>query len=117
MGKRIAIVGSRGFPNLDQVHEYVRSLPPDTIIISGGARGVDRAAEYEAKRIGLKTQIFLPDWEHFGRSAGFRRNETIVANADELVAFWDGQSRGTLHSIGLARARGIPVRIYGPTEP
>lgn len=116
MGQRIAIVGSRDFPNLDQVREYVRSLPLDTVIVSGGARGVDTVAEFEANRVGLQTLIFPADWS-LGRWAGYARNRDIVAAADELVAFWDGYSKGTLHSVELARKRGIPVRIYGPTEP
>lgn len=41
--QRIAIVGSREYKQLDQVREYVRSLPLGVIVISGGARGVDRA--------------------------------------------------------------------------
>lgn len=117
MGKRVAIVGSREFPNLDQVREYVRTLPPDTIVISGGARGVDRTVEYEARRIGLEVEIWPANWNRYGKRAGFLRNQDIVNSADELIAFWDGQSRGTLHSVELARERGIPVRIYGPTEP
>lgn len=117
MGKRIAIVGSRDFPNLDQVREYVRSLPRDTIIVSGGARGVDTAAEYEANVQAMQTMIFPADWERYGKSAGYKRNISIVAYADEVVAFWDGKSRGTMHTVEIAREKGIPVKIYGPTEP
>ena len=31
------------------------------------------------------------------------RNEDIVGNCEYLIAFWDGQSNGTKHSIGLAK--------------
>ena len=52
---KIAIVGSRDYQHLDRVRIYVESLSPDTIIVSGGARGVDKTAEITAKRCGLKT--------------------------------------------------------------
>lgn len=109
-------MGSRDFPNLDQVREYVRSLPRDTIIVSGGARGVDTAAEYEANVQAMQTMIFPADWERLGKRAGFERNKSIIAYADEVVAFWDGESKGTFHSIELARKKGIPVKVYGPQE-
>jgi hypothetical protein len=35
----------------------------------------------------------------------------MAANADALVAFWDGQSRGTKHMIDIASARGLVVRV------
>lgn len=45
----VAVVGSRAHPNLDLVTEYVRSLTGDVMVISGGAAGVDRAAQRAAK--------------------------------------------------------------------
>ena len=30
-----------------------------------------------------------------GKSAGYIRNEQMAQNADALVAFWDGKSKGT----------------------
>lgn len=114
---RIAIVGSRDFPNLDQVREYIRTLPSDTVVVSGGARGVDRTAEGEATKLGLTVLSIRPDWDKYGKRAGFLRNEDIVRFAEKLVAFWDGKSKGTKHSIDLAKGYGMVVEIYGPTEP
>jgi hypothetical protein len=108
----IAIVGSRKYSNLPKVSSYVRSLPPGTVVVSGGAQGVDRAAEFAALSVGLGTIIFLPNWEKYGKKAGFLRNMDIVKQADKLVAFWDGESKGTLHSINLAKEKGISVEIY-----
>lgn len=50
----VAIVGSREYPKLDAVAEYVRDLPEGTIVISGGARGVDRTAENTARDLGFE---------------------------------------------------------------
>lgn len=48
MPERVAIVGSRRAADLDHVERVVRALyaqQPDTILISGGAEGVDKTAE------------------------------------------------------------------------
>lgn len=108
----IAIVGSRGYVHLNKVATYVAALPPETCIVSGGAAGVDLAAEQAARSRGLSVQLFLPDWKQYGKKAGPIRNQQIVDQAEKLVAFWDGTSKGTQHSINLARKKGIPVEIY-----
>jgi hypothetical protein len=61
----------------------------------------------------LDVLIFPAAWKELGAKAGPIRNKMIVANADAIVAFWDGKSRGTLNSIVLAEDAGLPVTIYG----
>lgn len=111
---RVAIVGSRDYPDENAVREYVRSLPSDTIVVSGGARGVDSWAADEAWKQKLAIRIYRAKWEKHGRRAGFLRNLEIVANADRIVAFWDGMSNGTRHTIDLARRSTKPVEIRSP---
>lgn len=110
----LAIIGSRNFSNLGLVADYVRRLPSDTVVISGGARGVDLTAAVAARSTGLTVREFLPDWERYGKSAGFKRNAQIVEAADRLVAFWDGRSRGTADTISKARDAGLIVTIIRP---
>ena len=38
---KVAIVGSRNYPDLEKVKKYVRKLSPGDIIVSGGGNGVD----------------------------------------------------------------------------
>lgn len=111
---RIAVVGSRDYPDLDQVRGYVGELPADTHVVSGGARGVDRAAELAARARGLPVTIMRADWARFGRSAGFRRNALLVRAVDRVVAFWDGRSRGTAGTIEMARRLGKQVVVVRP---
>lgn len=110
----IAIVGSRGYLNYEAVYNYVlNNFRDGDVLVSGGCpRGADYLAERAAGALGIKTLIFPADWNRLGKSAGFIRNADIVKNADKLVAFWDGESRGTQHVIGLANKAGIPVEIY-----
>lgn len=110
MDVKIAIVGSRDFDRLDLVVEYVKSLPPDTIIVSGGARGVDRMAAVAGYNAGLGVVEHRPDWTK-GPHAGFERNSLIVEEADKVVAFWDGKSRGTMDTVRKAANAGKPYEV------
>ena len=120
---KIAIVGSREFCDKELVQNITYQLMQDgelTEFVSGGAKGVDSWAENEVgefnnnlspeARIGVI--VFKPDWDKYGKRAGFLRNIDIVKNADMVIAFWDGKSRGTKHSIDLAVKQEKPTNIY-----
>lgn len=113
---KVGIVGSRGFADLSAVAAYVRGLPPGTTVVSGGAQGVDSVAEKEAERLGLATEIYRVDTVgvssrgEFARRA-HARNQIIVDVSDRLVAFWDGQSRGTADTIRRAGEASKEVEV------
>ena len=109
---KYAIVGSREYANETLVRKFIRLLPKDSIIISGGATGPDSWAVDEAKKQGLKTIVFLAEWDKFGKRAGYLRNITIVNECDKLIAFWDGKSKGTKHSIDLANKQDKVQQIF-----
>lgn len=103
-GRRVvAVVGAREHPDLDEVREYVRSLPRDVVVISGGARGVDQAAVQAAREMGMRTAAWLPQdlaRQHAGaleefshRDALFYRNTMIAIHCTEMTVFVEG-SRG-----------------------
>ena len=101
---KLAVVGSRNFTDYSKLEYWLNLIKKDfaiTTVISGGAKGADSMAEQWANKNNIPTQIFKPDWS-IGRHAGLLRNEDIISNADFIIAFWDGQSTGTKHSIDLA---------------
>jgi predicted Rossmann fold nucleotide-binding protein DprA/Smf involved in DNA uptake len=118
---RIAIVGSREYrahikdkgERWKPIFTYIWTLPMDTVIVSGGAAGVDGAAEFAARSRQLVVDIYPADWDTYGKSAGMRRNNLIVNAADKVVAFYDGTSKGTADTIAKARKAGKPVVIIG----
>lgn len=111
---KVAIVGSRQYDHLDLVAQYVAQLPEGTVVLSGGALGVDQAAAAAARARGLEVHEYLPEYEKFGRQAPLLRNTIIAWESDRMVAFWDGRSRGTLDAIRKARRnRDRPIEVYG----
>lgn len=107
----VAIVGSRDWKYIDLVRAAVKSLDKDDVVISGGARGVDTIAENFAKKRGLEVLIFEADWDRHGKAAGYIRNKEIVKAADRIIAFQLDESKGTQHTIDLARKAGKPVKL------
>lgn len=112
--RRIAVVGSRDGINPAAVHDFIDKLEPaTTVVVSGGARGVDTYAAERAKERGIRVIEIRPNWNKYGRGAGFLRNKEIVKAADDVVAFWNGSSRGTEHTIEQAVKLGRSVAIFG----
>jgi len=106
---KVAIIGSRGLT----VPDLEKYLPPQTTeIISGGARGVDTSARQHALAYGINFTEFLPQYHKYGIRAPIKRNVDIIAYADLVLAFWDGQSRGTKFVIDQCTEMGMPVRVY-----
>ena len=82
-----------------------------TIILSGLAKGADTLAVRYANEHNYQWHGYAADWGRYGKSAGIRRNAMMADEADALIAFWDGSSRGTKNMIELAQAKGLQIRI------
>ncbi|MBC8306892.1 MAG: DUF2493 domain-containing protein [Pelagibacterales bacterium] len=112
---KVAIIGSRGFDDYNLVEatmeEFHSTNFQTTTLVSGGAKGADRLGEKWANNHNIPTKIFLAEWDKYGRAAGFIRNKDIIANADYVIAFWDGESKGTKHSLDLCEKNGILYTI------
>lgn len=115
---KLAIVGGRDFNNYtlmesilwDLLHVRRGDIPKD-IIVSGGAKGADSLAKKYASEEELEYIEFPAEWNKYGKSAGFIRNQTIVDNCDMVLAFWDGESRGTADTIAKAKKTKKPTFI------
>lgn len=110
---KLAIVGSRTFNDYEKFLDYVQwyfKNETDTII-SGGAKGADALAKRYAQYWDFEYIEYPADWNKYGKSAGFMRNQQIVDACDMVLAFWDGVSKGTKHTIELARRAKKPTFI------
>jgi len=93
-------------------------LPTGTTIVHGGASGADGLARKAARALHLNETAYPADWKRYGKRAGIVRNLEMLDLAPALVlAFWDGQSPGTRHTIEEARRRGIEVEVIPPADP
>lgn len=108
---KMGIIGSRTFNNYKYMKEILDSFSFSEIV-SGGAKGADSLARRYAEEKNIPITEILPEWDKYGKSAGFKRNKLIIDQSDAIVAFWDGVSRGTAHSISLARKNGKDVHIF-----
>jgi len=117
---RYGVVGSRRRDSrVDRanIRKFIASLKPDDIVISGGCRGVDSSAVYEARRRGIVTIEHLPDltgckkkWEF--TNAYYARNKKIAENCDVLVAFVAPDRKGgTENTIKYAQEFGKEIRL------
>ncbi len=105
---KLLIAGSRSIENFD-LSEYI---PPETtLIISGGAKGIDTIAEEYATKHKISKLILYPNYRLFGKAAPLKRNEEMVAIADEVLIIWDGVSNGTNYTIKYAEKCDKPVRV------
>lgn len=111
---RTIIAGSRTITRFALIDEAVRASGfAITVVLSGGARGVDRLGERWAAQRQIPVERFLADWDRYDLAAGEIRNrEMVAARAEALVALWDGVSRGTNNCIDEARQRGLKVFVF-----
>lgn len=111
----MAIVGSRHFPEMERVTEFVQRLPAGAIVLTGGASGVDAAAGQAARDRALGLIKLPPRFEEAtDPTASGRRNQELIDSADVLVAFWDGTSQGTRKTVERALESGREVHVYVP---
>jgi hypothetical protein len=108
---KLIIAGGRGFNNYDMLTTAVNNLidrhPDIDIIVSGTARGADELGERYAKDNSVTVERYPAQWDKYGKSAGYRRNEQMAELADACICFWDGVSKGTEHMINLSRKHNL----------
>ncbi len=124
---RIIIAGSRDYSDYEELckvtdkilQTYVFSKgifkKSDIVIVCGMARGADLLGKRYAESKGYNVKFFHANWDLYGKSAGYIRNEEMAKYASyrngygALIAFWDGKSRGTKHMIDLAKKYNLKV--------
>ena len=99
---KIAIIGSRNLI-VENLEKYI----PDNCeeIVSGGADGIDKCAKDYANKLKITLKEFFPEYKIYGRSAPIVRNKLIVDYSDEVIAFWNGVSKGTKSVIDYCKKR------------
>ena len=105
---KLLIAGSRSVQSFD----LSRHVPAETtLIISGGASGIDSLAEQYADKRRISKLILRPKYQLYGKSAPLRRNEEMIELADHILVIWDGKSRGTKYTIDYAKKKNKSITV------
>lgn len=95
-------------------------------MVTGTASGADQIPYYYKTWFGVPIKEFPSDWKNldvpickikynkfgaYNALAGFNRNQDMANYADALIAFWDGESSGTLDMIERAVDANLKVRV------
>jgi hypothetical protein len=123
-GKAVAVIGSRTFNDKKFLYDFLTPRKDKIkLIISGGARGADALAEQWAKDYFIPYLVFPAAWHDkesglLDRGAGYKRNWHIISECDVVICFWDGKSKGSQHSMDIAKSLKKPVQIipFTPIE-
>lgn len=117
---KLVICGSREFPKdayfiQQSIHSVMGGID---CIVSGGARGPDTWAREYAENLSIPFIEIKADWNKYGKKAGYLRNIEMLEleGVSKVLAFWDGVSRGTKHTIDCALARCIDTHVVFPEE-
>ena len=117
MDYRVIIAGGRKFDNYKLLCEKVdfylseKYKTHKIVIVSGMATGADMLGCKYARDHALEILSYPADWEKYGKAAGPIRNEKMAKDSDALIAFWDGESRGTKSMIDLAKTYGLKTAV------
>ncbi len=110
---KIAVVGSRQVLDEPVIQEVLDTyLGKMTVLITGGAKGVDTLAERWARKNDIPVEVYLPDWKNLGKAAGIVRNRAMVMECHECIAFWDGISKGTKSTIEMCKKQNKRVVVF-----
>lgn len=112
---KVIIAGSRYITDynilLKAIEEAMYENPNLNIteVVCGEARGVDTLGKNYALKNKIKVKSFFADWNKYGKSAGYRRNQEMAKYGDFLIAIWDGNSKGTKHMIDIMKIENKPI--------
>lgn len=120
---RVLICGSRKWPAeawqeaVVWLTERIDALWEGTIVIHGGAHGVDQAAAGLAVRRGLfdaRVPVGPQHYKRHGKKAPILRDRAmldLLRPGDLVIAAQYAGSRGTQYTVDEARRRGIEVEV------
>jgi hypothetical protein len=113
MREKIVICGSRTAKNRAELESWLNATIDTTknpTIRTGGAEGTDQMAKEWAEKKGLHHEEHPAEWKRYGKKAGPIRNAQMMQGASQVLANWDGTSKGTANALKQARAKGLKVQ-------
>lgn len=101
---KVIIAGGRKFNNYELLKSSINNLNIQIDeVVCGGALGADMLGKKFAEENNIPVKMFMAQWDVYGKRAGYLRNKAMGDYADYLIAFWDGQSKGTKMMIDIMK--------------
>lgn len=111
---RLLISGYREFADYKLFCETLEEFNGTiSVIIHGGCRGADTLARKYAEERGIEQEVYLPNWERYGKRAGPIRNEKMIVDGcpDYAIVFLSEKSIGTKNMVSLCEKHGIDLTV------
>lgn len=114
---KLIVAGGRDFTDTNRMIAELQKLVESGEItdspelVCGMARGADMLAYSLWANNKMPIHNFPANWDKYGKSAGYRRNQEMGEFADAAVCFWDGNSKGTKHMIDIMNKLNKPVYV------
>ena len=117
--KYVGVCGSRNWDDEKTIRRWINANHiGNEVYVHGDAKGADQMFEEVSKEFDADIIRVPALWDVHGRNkAGFHRNSIIVDLVVQVVAFWDGKSRGTLDTIRKSEQAGLHVDVVYQSEP
>ena len=130
----VAIVGDREVKDPTIIQKAVDQSGFDvTMVVSGGARGIDKFAVDWAKSKGIPVEEYDADWDNlhapgariktnkwgkkYNANAGHDRNTTIVKRAEAVIAIQpNGPTSGTQDTVRKTKKAKKPLHYYEKSD-
>jgi len=112
---RIGIIGSRRRNTGEDFrvceNAFLSAYKEGDELVSGGCpKGGDEFCYQIAKKYGIPIKIYFPNWDKYGKGAGFVRNTKIAEDSDIIIAVvHPDRSGGTEDTIKKAEKLGKKI--------
>jgi hypothetical protein len=110
---RVFAGGSRTIGDCELIESKLKALPPCGVILTSRTHGASAAVRDATMRLGLRLEVWtaMTDRYQTAEEAYFARDEEMIRSADQVLAFWDGESAGTAHELTYARRLSKPIDL------
>ena len=110
---RVFAGGSRTIGDCELIESKLKALPPCAVILTSRTHGASAAVRDATMRLGLRLEVWTAMTCRYqtAEEAYFARDEEMIRSADQVLAFWDGESAGTAHELTYARRLSKPIDL------
>lgn len=124
---KILVTGDRKWNNVELVVEILSKYPSNTILIHGGAAGLDTIAGVVGHELGFDVHVYLAHWQHtfnclsncqevIGKAAGPIRNRKMFdsEHPNKVIGFHNNilESKGTKDMLNYSRKKLTDTELH-----